>query len=139
VQKGDTLSEIAARLLGSVRFVDDILKANPRLRNPNDLKVGQVLILPTVVSGDSTEGIGRRREEGGPADQRTVTEVPRPADRTQKVEVRKGDTLYGFAERYLGDGNQWRRLLALNRGRIGSDAKLVPGTTILVPTMRGMR
>ena len=45
VKKGDTLSKIAARLLGSASKWQAIAKANG-LRNPNSLKVGQVLKLP---------------------------------------------------------------------------------------------
>jgi nucleoid-associated protein YgaU len=128
VKKGDTLSEIAARVLGSVRFVEDLLKANPGLRDRNHLRVGQVLILPAEVS----------RGTGSAAD-RQVREQPRPVVKTRRVGVKRGDTLYGFAEQYLGDGTKWPQLLALNRDRIGPDAKLVPGTTLLIPVTAGRR
>ncbi len=139
VQKGDTLSEIAARLLGSVRYVKDILKANPGLRDPDNLKVGQVLILPTVVSGEGDHAAGPPGEKRGQRDRQGEADAARPAERVRRVKVKKGDTLYAFAERYLGDGSKWPRLLALNQGRIRSDAKLVPGTTILVPLAEDVR
>ena len=46
VRKGDTLSAIAARLLGKSSRWTEIAKLNA-VRNPNNLKVGQVLKLPS--------------------------------------------------------------------------------------------
>ena len=43
VKKGDTLSAIAKRY-GTT--VDAILKANPNIKNPNLIKVGQVIVIP---------------------------------------------------------------------------------------------
>lgn len=49
VQRGDTLRTIARKVYGNsdAQTMDRLLGANPRLkRNPNRLKVGQVLVLP---------------------------------------------------------------------------------------------
>lgn len=49
VQRGDTLRTIARKVYGNsdTQTMDRLLGANPRLkRNPNRLKVGQVLVLP---------------------------------------------------------------------------------------------
>jgi len=47
VQRGDSLSKIAQREYGSVRFTDLIYSANRDvLRSPDDLKVGMKLVLP---------------------------------------------------------------------------------------------
>jgi nucleoid-associated protein YgaU len=47
VRSGDTLSGIASQFYGSVRFVDHLYAANrDRLRNKNDLRVGQTLVIP---------------------------------------------------------------------------------------------
>ena len=47
VKTGDTLSGIAAKYKVSV---DDILAANPDLKDPNQLQVGQVLVIPLPAS-----------------------------------------------------------------------------------------
>jgi LysM repeat protein len=47
VKAGDTLSGIAAKYKVSV---DDILAANPDLKDPNQLQVGQVLVIPLPAS-----------------------------------------------------------------------------------------
>lgn len=55
VQRGDSLSLIAQRLLGSPRFADAIFQANRSTMASKDaLKIGQVLIIPDV-SPNSTE------------------------------------------------------------------------------------
>lgn len=47
VQRGDTLSGIAQRFYGSQRFIDFLYEANrDRLRNKDDLRLGQVLRVP---------------------------------------------------------------------------------------------
>lgn len=48
VRKGDTLAAIASRLLGkSSRWTEILNKDGSKIRNPNGLKVGQVLKLPS--------------------------------------------------------------------------------------------
>lgn len=47
VQPNDTLSGIAQKMYGSIRFVDFLFDANrDRLKSPDDLRLGQVLIVP---------------------------------------------------------------------------------------------
>lgn len=47
VKKGDTLSEIVMREVGSVRYIDRVRTLNPWLKKQNDnLRVGQTLTLP---------------------------------------------------------------------------------------------
>lgn len=46
VKRGDTLSTIAAKQLGSAKRVDEIKKLNPGIRDPKHLKVGLRLKLP---------------------------------------------------------------------------------------------
>ncbi len=46
VARGETLGEIAQRELGSVKRMGDILSANPKIRDPNDIRAGMELVLP---------------------------------------------------------------------------------------------
>lgn len=48
VQKGDTLGTISQKQLGSSKRVDDILKLNKDIRNPNSLRVGTKIVLPAA-------------------------------------------------------------------------------------------
>lgn len=59
VQRGDTLSSIAARYLGSANRFQDVFDANrDRLRDANDLRIGQELRIPD--SGASRAGLDSR-------------------------------------------------------------------------------
>ncbi len=52
VQRGDTLSSIASQYLGSANRFDEIYEANrERLRDANDLRIGQELIIPPRTPG----------------------------------------------------------------------------------------
>lgn len=52
VKRGDTLSDIAKSFYGSIRHVDFLYEANrDRLRSKNDLKLGQVLLIPPLPEG----------------------------------------------------------------------------------------
>ncbi|MFC2091895.1 LysM peptidoglycan-binding domain-containing protein [Elusimicrobiota bacterium] len=50
-----------------------------------------------------------------------------------KVEVRKGDTLHGFSEKYLKDPAQWPKIHELNRANIKDPDKIFPGQVIRIP------
>jgi len=57
-------------------------------------------------------------------------------ERTQKlleIEVKRGDTLYKFADRYLDDPTKWPELLEYNKIPSGNPDLLLPGDKLLVP------
>ena len=47
--------------------------------------------------------------------------------------LEKGDTLYGLAEQYLGDGNQYRLLFEVNRALLKTPDRLPVGLEIVIP------
>ncbi|MCO7218592.1 LysM peptidoglycan-binding domain-containing protein [Klenkia sp. PcliD-1-E] len=47
--------------------------------------------------------------------------------------VERRDTLWGLAERYLGDPLRYTEIVALNRDVVGPDSRITPGTTLLLP------
>ncbi|MFW6134063.1 MAG: LysM peptidoglycan-binding domain-containing protein [Elusimicrobiota bacterium] len=49
------------------------------------------------------------------------------------VEVRKGDTLHGFAEKYLKDPSKWPEIYRLNKESIDNPDKIYPGQIIKIP------
>lgn len=87
VKKGDTLSGIAKKYNTTL---DAILKANPSIKNPNVIYVGQVIYIPVKTMQTSTSAV-----------------------KDEKVyhTVQRGETLSGIAKKY---GTNYLTLAALN-------------------------
>jgi nucleoid-associated protein YgaU len=47
--------------------------------------------------------------------------------------VREGDTLFGLAQRYYGDGTMSTAIYRVNRHHLDSPDRLPPGTVLLIP------
>jgi len=121
VRRGDSLSRIAARTLGSGKHWRKVFDANRNLlSDPDHVREGMTLRIPTAG--------------------RPVTVAPAPPsfgivgrEGDQTYLVRGGDTLSGIAQRYLGSAHRWREILDLNRDRVPSPEKLRSGVTIRLP------
>lgn len=50
-----------------------------------------------------------------------------------EIEIKKGDTLHSFAERYLDDPSRWPELLEYNKIPSGNPNLIVPGDKLKVP------
>lgn len=46
IQRGDTLYGISMRFYGNRRMIEDIMKANPSIKDVNTIYVGQEITLP---------------------------------------------------------------------------------------------
>jgi nucleoid-associated protein YgaU len=88
VQPGEDARGLATRYYGDARQWPRIVDANPDLIvDPDALKVGWRLVIPGVASPDGTS----------------------------VIIVARGDSLSKLAARYLGDGNRWPEIFAINR------------------------
>ena len=59
---------------------------------------------------------------------------PQPAPtRTVTHAVGKSETLYGLAQRYLGNGSRWPKLLAANQDVLSNPEDLRPGMVLKIP------
>jgi DNA-binding SARP family transcriptional activator len=63
-----------------------------------------------------------------------------PASRPRVYRVREGDDLWAIADRFLGDGEDWHDLYALNEGKPQPDGRaltdpdlILPGWVLLIP------
>jgi LysM repeat protein len=81
VQRGDTLKGIARKFNTTV---DELLRLNPQITDPNLIRTGQRLVVPHRSSGPGTGGGG----------------VVTPPPGTQFYSVQPGDTLKGIAARF---------------------------------------
>ena len=66
------------------------------------------------------------------------------AERTAKVTVHRGDSLWSLAEERLGDGERWSEIAVLNEGHVMSDGRIFrssqaihPGWHLVVPDDAG--
>ncbi|MCL2466971.1 MAG: LysM peptidoglycan-binding domain-containing protein [Micrococcales bacterium] len=82
-------------------------------------------------------------EPSGLVDQHLAAPEQAPAGATTTHTVVKGDTLWGLATQYLGDGTRWREIYDINSGREMPDGHILsdpgwldPGWELVVPDER---
>lgn len=78
---------------------------------------------------DAAAGDGQAEEESAETAQAEPAEES-PA--TEPYTVQPGDNLFGLAEQFYGDGQQWRQIAEAND--LGAGAVLTPGQTLEIPT-----
>ncbi len=117
VQKGDTLSSIATRHRVTL---NGLMSAN-NLRNPDMLKVGQVLTIP---SGATAVAPQPRRE-----DVQYINGIPTTS--LSYYQVEPGDTLHSIAQMFFTSIDQ---IIGLNQ--LGPDQVIRSGELLMVPTDR---
>jgi nucleoid-associated protein YgaU len=128
VRPGESLSVIAQRYYGSVRFTDALAEFNG-LDDPDLLRAGHHLRMPPA-----SELTGPR------PDVAAVGPSAAPADATPtcaSYRIRPGDSLSGIARRFLHSPGQWRALYELNRDVIDDPDNIRVGSVIKVPAVAG--
>ena len=151
VQAGDNLAKIAQKFYGTERGnktlnVKRIFEANRRLlKSPDDISVGQKLIIPllkdeaeSVFNGGLFEKI-KSTLSGTRSSTTTPTKTPAkprpkpPAARpTKNYIVRAGDSVWRIAEKQLGDKERFREIIKLNA--LEDEDYLTVGQRLLIPT-----
>ncbi len=146
VQDGDNLAEIAQKFYGAVRGnktinVNRIFEANRRLlKSPDDISVGQKLIIPLLK--DETKSVfkgglfERIKSTIGRTSTPTKTPAkPRPkppaARQTKQYIVRAGDSVWRIADKQLGDKERFREIIKLNA--MEDEDYLAVGQRLLIP------
>jgi nucleoid-associated protein YgaU len=128
VEKGDTLSAIASRTMGSSRGAADLARFNG-IRVGATLRVGQVLRVPPAAPASPGAAAGPP-PDAPPSDSAPAPAAPRPsAGKTHTVG--SGDTLFGLARRYYGDGTKFRRIAEANG--LDTDEPLRVGRDLKIP------
>jgi nucleoid-associated protein YgaU len=128
VQSGETLAAIAKSVYGKSGMYIAIEKANPNV-NPNRLKVGTVLVLPSAdsespsSSSNSTDTVTPTRHHANVA-----------IDSTTEYRVQPGDSLHKIAVKLYGNAARADELYTTNKEIIGDDpAKLKVGQVLKLP------
>ena len=129
IRRGDTLSHIAQRELGSAQRWREILAVNEGL-DPMRLREGTVLRMPT---GDTV--VRERAAPAEPRPERTKNRVNGSgATHTARYTVQKGDTLSQIALDELGSAQRWKEIAELNPGL--DPTAMMAGTSLVMPSDR---
>lgn len=152
IVSGDTLIGLAFAYYEDTSRVSAILAANPQIKNPRGLKIGQVVTIPApgAESSRATQTASASRNEssglvtltGRTAQLRDASAsdltVKPAAARTYTVQ--DGDTFFSIAARLYGDGNKWRALYEANKAIVKNDPKrLRTGMNLTVPASSSQR
>ncbi|MBI1955562.1 MAG: LysM peptidoglycan-binding domain-containing protein [Acidobacteria bacterium] len=104
VESGDSLWKLASRYLGDGAKWRKFVEANPELSDPNRIRAGQQLRLPSSVA----------------------------APEFQQVRVQSGDSLWKLAQARFGDGEAWGCIVAVNP-QIDDANRIYPCQLLTVP------
>jgi nucleoid-associated protein YgaU len=131
IKEGDVLSTIAKEQLGSAQLWEEIDKANKDKPgwNPNMLKVGTVIRIPP-----KPEKAEKREVTLKPDKKPELKEEAVPPEFAGKrtYRIKKGDNPWVIAEKELGSGTKYNKILELNKGRIDPN-NLKVGQVIVLP------
>jgi len=109
VKRGDSLWKLAQQTLGRGNRWLEILTVNPRIADPNQIRIGAQLNLPTLAGSDR-----------GPKTNATT------------IKVRKGDTLWSLAKSKLRRSSAWRCLAAANPS-LADPSRIYENQELFVP------
>lgn len=140
VQAGDSVSSIARDQLGSMDYADEIIAENG-ITDPNQIEIGDVLVLPNVdgaMEGESMEEESMENDDAMMEEESMEGEVMEDKAVTQTISiigdtytVQKGDHLWDIAERAYGDGNMYTTIIEANTLR--NPDRLEEGTVLKLP------
>ena len=120
VQSGDQLFLIAEKIYGSGFNMQDIMATN-KITNPDQIEVGQKLIIPDVKSRFPTEGIITE----------TAAKTGRVSEKSEKYVVKEGDDLAKIALQTYGDSYSWVKIAETNNLLNPDDLRV--GMILIIP------
>ena len=88
-------------------------------------------------SGPASTGTPSVGGVTGPSRESTVVQVGPAAPRPQTYTTEKGDTLWGLATRFYGDGRQWKKIYEANRDVLPSSSDVPVGVALVIPSAEG--
>lgn len=104
------------------------ISVSSQQRHPESNEITQATVSLTLTrASDAAPSVGP--VSGGPP-----PAPPAPTPQPQRTHtVVRGDTLWGIAQRYYGNGTLWPRVFDANRGKIKDPHWIYPGQVFVVP------
>jgi len=143
VRSGDSLATIAQKFYGQeqgnkISSIQRIFKANKRfLDSPDEIYVGQKLIIPPLAGGDTDKGRIKKASSEMLDKIKAVSKRAVASDKRKAggiYLVQSGDSLWKIADRLLGDGDRYDEILELNSEMLEDEDSLVIGMRLKIPT-----
>lgn len=126
---------------------------------PNDAKLGLVVGVGLVIAvaviffrkespqESPTDAVAGAPEEAVPrglsrplkarSAGRNAAEAVEEGPSARRHTVQEGETLYGLAQRYYGDGDKFAELFRHNKDVLTTPDRLPPGTVLVIPELPG--
>ncbi|HEY7117721.1 MAG TPA: LysM peptidoglycan-binding domain-containing protein [Tepidisphaeraceae bacterium] len=138
-EPGDSLSRIAARLMGANTKAnrDAIVRANPQLEaDPNKIIVGQTYNIPAPGGQGAQAQTPPAAQRGAAPTAERTERTPAPVKAAGAefwYEVRPGDSLWKIAKQQLGDAGTVPAIKELNKDIVKNWDVLPAGTRLRMP------
>ena len=137
VAPNDSFWAISQKTYGSGAYFKALYEHNrKRMKDPNDLKVGQTLSVPdeATLRRLYPDLCPKPRKPEASPQQRMITAGARTGATGRMYTVADGDTLFEIARHELGKPSRWAEIYQLNRDVLGEDFDyLRPGTQLILP------
>ena len=141
VKKSETLWAIAEEAYGDGNLWTKIKAANPGLSE--NLKVGQVINVPSKEEATGASAPSKPGETTKPGTLAAKPDVAaKPGDAKTAAppgtyKVQENDTLYGIAQKALGNGGLWKKIYELNKDKLAKPEDLEVGMELRLPAKEG--
>ncbi len=113
IKRGDTLSEIASKELGTWKRWKEIVDANPGL-DADNMRVGARIALPGGAPAAGASALAAQTSSQAPASKSKPKAKSEAKEPGGTYVVQSNDSLWKIAEKALGDGERWREIASLN-------------------------
>jgi nucleoid-associated protein YgaU len=143
---GDNLANIAKKFYGSEqgnkrRNVMRIFAANrSQLRSPDEVYVGQKLVIPPLNASIANYGNSQRVfpqglfEKVESIGRKHLSSLGQTEDKGQWYIVQEGDSLWEIAAEQLGNGSRYKEIVKLNAGILNNEDDIAVGMRLKMPT-----
>jgi nucleoid-associated protein YgaU len=145
VTEGDNLASIAKKFYGPEEGnrkinIDRIFKANGKLKSPDDIYIGQKLVIPPLLGSlkdkDKIENVfsGKMFKKVESIGRRSIIPIKKQQTKQQNTYVvQDGDSLWKIAAAKLGDGNRYTEIVRLNDKILENEDVVCVGMRLKMP------